>query len=176
MFQIVLSILVLLVSNAFLTFDEETLIILASFFWFDAAGGLFKKMLENELVHKVEAIRAKFVWFLTAKRQLLVELIKLHNGRMSLESKLVAVNNTFISTLSEESISLFLVASDTRRKFSAYSWVSSLGTAVYYDRLVRNLEKTLSVASFSGVLVKPTSAVRPDFSFSQYANSAFCYV
>jgi hypothetical protein len=176
MFQIVLSILVLLVSNAFLTFDEETLIILASFFWFDAAAGLFKKMLENELVHKVEAIRAKFVWFLTAKRQLLVELIKLHNGRMSLESRLVAVNNTFISTLSEESISLFLVASDTRLKFSAYAWVSSLGTAVYYDRLVRNLEKTLSVASFSGVLVKPTSAVRPDFSFSQYANSAFCYV
>lgn len=176
MFHVVLSLLILLVSNAFLTFDEETLIILASFFWFDAAGGLFKKMLENELVYKVDVIRAKFVWFLSAKRQLLVDLIKLHKARLSLESHVVTANTVFVNAAVLDSLSLFLTAVDTRRKFGVYSWVSSLGSAVYYDRLVRSLEKTLTVSSFSGVLIKPTTSNRPSFNFSHYSNSAYCFV
>jgi hypothetical protein len=71
MVYLVLSTVVLLVSNAFFTFDEETLIILASFVWFDAAGGLFKTMLDAELVHKVDAVRSKFVWVFVFKTSII---------------------------------------------------------------------------------------------------------
>jgi hypothetical protein len=71
----VLFILFYLLSNAYLTLDEETLIILASIIWLDAAGVVFKKLLDEELVLRVNGIRLKFIWFLEVKRQLVFSLI-----------------------------------------------------------------------------------------------------
>jgi|JI71714B2RNA_FD_contig_111_174180_length_3071_multi_3_in_0_out_0_2 hypothetical protein len=176
MVYLVLSTVVLLVSNAFFTFDEETLIILASFVWFDAAGGLFKTMLDAELVHKVDAVRSKFVWFLSLKRQLLVDLIKFHRVRSSVKTSIKNLNDVFLSSLVYESLSSYIVGLTSRRKFDSHTRVVNFGVAVYYDRLVRNLEKTFVLTNFSGVLVKLDSAARPQFNFARYTTAAHCSV
>jgi predicted membrane channel-forming protein YqfA (hemolysin III family) len=89
MVHITLALLAVLVSFAFFTLDEETLIILCSFIWVDAASGLLKKFLDFELLHKVDVIRSKFLWFLVVKRTFLLELISFHRSRLLASSGVV---------------------------------------------------------------------------------------
>jgi hypothetical protein len=159
-----------LVSNAFFTFDEEMLIIVATLFWFDAAGGLFKKMLESELVTKVDVVRSKFVWFLTLKHQLLEDLLKFHTSRISLGSSLSLANSVFLTLAVTEVVALYLITVTLRRKFVVNAWISLAGTGVYYGRLLSDLEQTLSLSSFSGVAVNVSVSEKPAFDFDRYSS------
>jgi hypothetical protein len=145
--------LVIIVSYAFLTFDEELLVILSTLFWFDSAGSLIKKMLEVELIEKVDNIRSRFVWFLVLKQQLLTDLLKLHKSRGSLYSSLVLVNSVFIVTLVNHVVSLFVNVLFLRRKFLADNLVDSFGNGVYYDYLSIELADIYVLGKFSNVIV-----------------------
>jgi hypothetical protein len=158
------------VSNAFFTFDEEMLIIVATLFWFDAAGGLFKKMLESELVVKVDVVRSKFIWFLTLKHQLLEDLLKFHTSRISLGSALSLTNSVFLTLAVTEVVALYLATVTLRRKFVVSTWISLVGAGVYYGRLLSDLEQTLTLSSFSGVAVSPSVAEKPLFDFDRYSS------
>lgn len=82
---------IFLVIQGYLILEEETLIILASFIWLDAAGGMIRKVIEAELVQKGETIKQKFVWFLNLKKRLITKLIVLHESRVNIENVLLKV-------------------------------------------------------------------------------------
>jgi hypothetical protein len=167
MTQVVLSVFAILVSQAFITFDEETLIILCSFLWLDAAGGLFKKLLEAELVFKVDQVRAKFVWFLALKKQLLTDLIRFHKKRAGLKSLVALLNNVYTHSLVLHSVVSYLQSARLRRKFETRARIIAMGSFVHYDRLVRNLKKSLVIIPFSGTLVT-TRSKKKNSTFSRY--------
>lgn len=154
MVLLVALILAIIVSYAFLTFDEELLVILSTLFWFDSAGSLIKKMLEVELIEKVDNIRNRFVWFLVLKQQLLFDLLKLHRSRGLLHSSLVLINSVFIVTLVNYVVALFVNVLSLRRKFLADNLVDSFGNGVYYDYLSVELADTFVLGKFSNVIVE----------------------
>lgn len=165
---------VVLVSYAYLTFDEELLVILSTLLWFDSAGNLFKKMLEVELVAKVEGIRVRFIWFLTLKQQLLVELLRLHKSRFFLHSALSLVNSIFLVTLVNHVVSLFLSILLLRRNFLADSFLDSFGNSIYYDSLAVELSDSFVLGKFSNITLTPeelrnSSAAR----FTTYLSPVF---
>jgi hypothetical protein len=157
---LVLFVLLFLLSNAFFTLDEETLIILSSFIWVDAAGGLFKRLLDIELVSKIELVRLKFTWFLKIKRQLLVDLIRLHRTRLHLKENFYSFNNLFVVRLVGELVSIFLWGVNIRRKFDSKSRVVNFGIMVHYERLIRSLAKDAAISSFSEILIQDESSKR----------------
>jgi hypothetical protein len=175
-FIVFLFVFLFLLSNAFLTLDEETLIILSSFVWVDAAGGLFKKLLDAELVAKVSLIRSKFTWFLNLKRQLLVDLIRLHKTRLSLKSSFYVFNNLFVTRVVGDAVSLFLFGVDTRRKFDSRVRIVNFGIMVHYDRLVRNIVRDAAMASFSETLVQDGESYIRRFNVVRYTTILFLFV
>lgn len=156
----IVFLLLFLLSNAFLTLDEETLIILSSFIWVDAAGNLFKRLLDIELVAKIELVRLKFIWFLKLKRQLLVELIRVHRTRLNLKENFYAFNNLFVVRLVGDLVSIFLWGVNIRRKFDSKSRVVNFGIMVHYERLIRSIAKDAAMSSFSEILIQEESSKR----------------
>lgn len=175
-FIVILFLFLFLLSNAFLTLDEETLIILSSFVWVDAAGGLFKKLLDAELVTKVLLIRSKFVWFLNLKRQLLIDLLSLHKTRLGLRGSFYTFNNLFIVKLVGDVVSFFLWGVTTRRKFDSKVRVVNFGIMVHYDRLVRNVSKDAIMASFSETLVQDGESYTRRFNIVKYTKILFLFL
>lgn len=176
MAYIAFSVITILISNAFFTFGEETLIILASFIWFDAAGGFFKKMLEVELVHKVDSVRFKFIWFLSLKRQLLIDLLRFHKVRSVTHASVKGLHDVFVASMLFEVLLSYLLGLSLRRKFDSHVRVVGFGVSAYYDRLVRNLERSIGLSGFSGVSVKVEFDSCPAFSFARYGSSSHCVV
>jgi hypothetical protein len=176
MVYVILFILFYLLSNAYLTLDEETLIILASIIWLDAAGVVFKKLLDEELVLRVNGIRLKFIWFLEVKRQLVFSLIRLHKSRVSLKHDLRFVNNLFFFRLILESISTFLLGVTIRRKFDSKVRVVDFGIMVHYDRLIIRLGKDSAYSSFSETLVGVEKSYRRRFNIARYTTVLFLFV
>lgn len=165
-----------LISNAFLTLDEETLIILSSFIWVDAAGALFKKLLDAELVLKILQVRSKFTWFLKLKRQLLVDLIRLHKTRIGLRESFYVFSNLLVVKLVGEIISMFLWGVDTRRKFDSKVRVVNFGIMVHYDRLIRNIERDMAMSSFSETFVQEEESHTHRYNIVKYTTILFLFV
>lgn len=176
MVYVVVFILVFLLSNAYLTLDEETLIILASIIWLDAAGATFKKLLDEELVARVTAIRLKFIWFLEVKRQLVNSLITLHKSRILLKQDLFFVNNLYFFRLILESVSTFLLGVTIRRKFDSKSRVVNFGIMVHYDRLIIRLGKDSAYSSFSETLVGVEKSYKRRRNIARYTTVLFLFV
>lgn len=172
----VFFILFFLISNAYLTLDEETLIIFASIIWLDAAGATFKKLLDVELVVRIASIRLKFLWFLELKRYLITDLIKLHLGRLLLKQDLLFVNNSFFSYLILEIISVFLLGVTFRRKFDSKARVVNFGIMVHYDRLIIRLGKDSFYSSVSEILVNDEKSYRRRYNTTRYTTGLFLYV
>lgn len=154
---IVLALLAILVSSAFFTLDEETLIIICSFIWVDAAAGLFKNLLDNELLHKVDVIRSKFLWYLAVKRTFLIELLSFHRSRLRTTTFLVTLNSFLFKNLLAEILFSFFKNSLVKRSYNSYLWVLNFGGFVYYSRLVHRLDVTLATLPFSSTLVVKTN-------------------
>jgi hypothetical protein len=57
-----------------------------------------------------------------------------------------------------------------RRKFVVNAWISLVGTGVYYGRLLSDLEQTLTLSSFSGVVVSISVSEKPIFDFDRYSS------
>jgi len=157
MVQLLLVVIAILLSFAFFTLDEETLIILCSFLWLDAAGGLFKQLLDGELVHKVAAIRSKFLWYLSVKRSFLQDLLRVHGGRVSLAKVLTSLNNTIVLSLLTSTICLFLDSFTLEKRYASHLWVVNFGGVVYHLTLLNKLEASLSLFPFSSTLLIKTS-------------------
>jgi|DeeseametaMP0958_FD_contig_123_12187_length_3028_multi_4_in_0_out_0_2 hypothetical protein len=92
-------IILLLVSQGFIILEEETLIILASFVWVDAAGGAIRSALDSALIQKGNIIQEKFVYFLNTKRSLVSGLIASHKNRINLTNTLQIIHNYSINLL-----------------------------------------------------------------------------
>lgn len=165
-----------LISNAFLTLDEETLIILSSFIWVDAAGGLFKRLLDVELVTKIAQIRAKFTWFLRLKRSLLLELTQLHKKRVGLRRSFYSLNNLFVLKLVGEVTSMFLWGVVSRRKFDSRLRVLNFGILVHYDRLIRNIERDSAMSFFSEILLHDEESHIHRYNIVKYTTILFLFV
>lgn len=149
-----LSTFVILVSNVFFSFDEESIIIFASVLWVDAAGGLFKKFFDAELVHKSTATRDKFVGFLSLKRSLALELLQYHRTRKHLAVVVSELNNYFLFATTSVLVGNFLQSVRSRRLYTARLIVTTIGAAVHFERLARNLETSMAIVHFSGTDVR----------------------
>lgn len=176
MLYVIIFILFFLLSNAYLTLDEETLIILASIIWLDAAGATFKKLLDEELVSRVTAIRLKFIWFLEVKRQLVNSLLTLHKSRVFLKQDLCFVNNLFFFRLLLESVSTFLLGVTIRRKFDSKARVVNFGIMVHYDRLIIRLGKDSAYSSFSETLLGIEKSYKRRLNIARYTTVLFLFV
>jgi hypothetical protein len=105
MFILFSFILLFLVIEGYFVLEEETLIIIASAFWLDAAGGAIRNLLEEELVNKGNAIHGKFLYFLNAKKALLERLVALHKSRVEI--------STIINEICNYSINIGIVGACT---------------------------------------------------------------
>ena len=84
MLYLILSIIIIGVTQGFILLEEELLIIMASIVWVDAAGKLIKELLINELEYKSQVIKDKYLWFLERKIDLNKYLITMYTHRKSL--------------------------------------------------------------------------------------------
>ncbi len=89
MFIVFVSFIIFLVVRGYVVLDEESLIIIASFVWVDAAGGFIKGALNTELIQKGDLIKQKFFWFLNVKAEILTKLVYLHELRLNLTDSLI---------------------------------------------------------------------------------------
>jgi hypothetical protein len=164
MFYLILAFLVLFIGSGLFTFDEEGLIILCSFLWVDAAGGLFRTALDSELISKVAVIRSKFSWYIISKREFVLDLLKIHNGRTALVQFVAFLNNWLMVSTVKNVLALTLVNLSSRRLYESQIWVLNFGVAVHHAKLIKVLESSLSVAPFSFTLIRvPSSKVLPLF-------------
>jgi hypothetical protein len=82
MFIIFIFIFVFLVTQGFILIEEETLILMAGFFWVDLAGSFIKDMLFTELVAKGDVIRDKYLVIFKAREESLLSIFLLHKKRL----------------------------------------------------------------------------------------------
>ena len=156
------------VANAYFTFDEEMLIILSTIIWVDAAGGLFKKFLDTELLHKVTLIKSKFVWFLFLKAQVLKELIFMYQNRLLARGKILSFNSFYVFSVLKGSLISFLQAKRLRSRYDTKFYLLTFGNNVHSDRLIKNLARTLATSSFSGIAVLKNG--RPLYPVARYSS------
>jgi len=88
---------VFFVVQGFFSLDEEMLIILAGVVWLDAAGGLFRSVIEKELVYKGKSIRESFVWFLKKQSENVTELKTLHYSRVNSVTEFLNLKEYFLN-------------------------------------------------------------------------------
>jgi len=60
MARLYIFIIVLLVVNSFILIEEETLVLVSSFIWLDAAGGMIREALTKELEGRGDKIKETF--------------------------------------------------------------------------------------------------------------------
>lgn len=75
---IIIFLLVLIVGNSFVLLEEETIVLIASIVWVDAAGGLIREALTTELEGKGDKIKETFDWYLYAQKELIGECLTKH--------------------------------------------------------------------------------------------------
>jgi len=157
MLPIFLAIFALFIGSGLFSLDEEGLIILSSFLWVDAAAGLFKKMLDTELVDKVEIVYSKFTWYIATRKAVIIDLIKIHSSRSLIAGLLKGLSNTFAVEITSVIILTYLKSLSTRRLYESRLWVVNFGEAVHKVKLLKDLENKLSVLSFSSTLLRQCS-------------------
>lgn len=139
MFVLFSFIVCFFVVKGFVVLDEETLIILASFVWVDAAGGFIRKALEAELVHKGDVIRDKFFWFLNRKRDIGEELVKFYKSRESIQNLFLNLHSFYIREILAHTVKYFyagkLFLDQMERESLVFAKNDSLPKAYLANRL-----------------------------------------
>jgi len=112
--------IIFLIGNSFLMLEEESVVILASLVWLDAAGSSIREMLRSELEAKGDKIKETFVWYLQAKANLIGLLVSKHEGRAQLAEHITKVYTSFVESLLEAVLSgyhkdLMVVSQQERR-------------------------------------------------------------
>jgi len=92
-------ILVFLVVNSFVMIEEESLVVIASFIWLDAAGGVIRQMLTSELEGRGDKIKETFEWYLQAKKNLINLLIEKHQERANLSKSILGLYDVYLEKL-----------------------------------------------------------------------------
>lgn len=92
-------ILVFLVVNSFVMIEEESLVVIASFIWLDAAGGVIRQMLTTELEGRGDKIKETFEWYLQAKKNLINLLIEKHQERANLSKSILGLYDVYLEKL-----------------------------------------------------------------------------
>lgn len=150
MFVVVLFLICFLVINGFIVLDEETLIILASFVWVDAAGGFIRKALDAELVHKGTVIRDKFFWFLNRKKEIGLELISFYKDRKEYQSNLLLLYNFYSSKLVGELLTHYYVGKAALSQVERELLVSQKNESLPKEVLSKRLNFTVTLFNQSG--------------------------
>jgi len=99
MVRLYIFLIVFLVVNSFIMLEEESLVLLSSFIWLDAAGGIIREGLTSELEGRGDKIKETFSWYLRGKKNLVTLLIKKHETREDLGKMLSGVYELFINRL-----------------------------------------------------------------------------
>lgn len=143
-----LQFLLFLVLQGFILLEEETLIILASFIWLDAAGGLIYTGIKSELESKGDFVKDNYLHFLNLKKDALISLLEVHKSRQNLDSHyLLPLKNYFVVRFLEKNLNSFLLGLDINEKFNKKKFVVSEGHFVINEMLQRKLEKVFSLVS-----------------------------
>ena len=150
MFVVFLFLICFLVVNGFIVLDEETLIILASFAWVDAAGGFIRKALDSELVHKGTVIREKFFWFLNRKKEIGLELVSFYKDRKQYHKNLMTLYGFYSSKLIEELLTHYYSGKAALSQLDREILVSQKGEALPKEVLAKRLNFTVTLFNKSG--------------------------
>jgi hypothetical protein len=97
--RLVAFLIIFLIGNSFLMLEEESVVILASLVWLDAAGSSIREALRSELESRGDVIKETFVWYLKAKTVLIGLLLSKHEGRTKLADDLSNVYGVFVESL-----------------------------------------------------------------------------
>jgi hypothetical protein len=146
----ILCIFLFLITNAYLTFDEELLVVIAAFLWTDAAGSFFRRVASEELVYKVDTLRLKFVSMLFLRRSLLRDLLELHIFRQNLALWITATNAIFLNALLNGLLVSFVSSRALRRSFRIQLLVISVGNEIFHDRFINSFDYDSSLSFYSG--------------------------
>lgn len=156
------------VVNAYGALDEELLIIACSFIWFDAAAGVFKNFLNDELVSKVHQIKSKFVWFFLSKRDTILDLLK----RFKIRLQFVKLNYKFNFQFSKKFISKinskYFRRNKIRRKSFGNLRMGNTGSSVNFDGTAKYYQKTI------GFNYSNDTTVRYDSGLPQWCVFEWC--
>ena len=134
------SVLAILVFQGFILLEEETLIVLASFVWLDAAGGLIANSIKSELEHKGDSIKENYIYFLNLKKKTLESLITLHESRENLGSLYVKpLRDSFVLSLLESNTSSYSSGVRLNLQYLRKHQITSQGFLVINDVFVNRL-------------------------------------
>lgn len=140
-----LSVLVILVFQGFILLEEETLIILASFIWLDAAGGLISNSIKSELEQKGDTIKDNYIYFLNLKKKTLESLILLHESRGNLGNTYVKpLRDSFILSLLESNTTSYASGVHLNLQYLRKHQITSQGFFVINDVFVNRLHNIFS--------------------------------
>jgi len=101
MSRYIVFIILFLVVNSYVVLEEESLVVIASFLWLDAAGGFIRGALTSELEGKGDKIKEVFEWYLVAQKNLESVLITKHRLRENLVKGLVGIYSLYLERLLE---------------------------------------------------------------------------
>lgn len=101
MSRYIVFIILFIVVNSFVVLEEESLVVVASFLWLDAAGSVIREGLTSELEGKGDKIKEVFEWYLTAQKNLENVLIEKHKIREGLVNSLVGIYTLYLERLLE---------------------------------------------------------------------------
>lgn len=141
--KINIFILVFLVTQSFFFIEEETLILLASLVWLDAAGGFIRKILESELENRGDIIKNKFSWYLQQKENLLENLVKEHKKRAEFVSDISKVYSYIVREVLEKIIAKVLLEEFIVERYLMGIDLEITGSSVVNDIFVNDLEKIM---------------------------------
>jgi hypothetical protein len=141
-----LQFLFFLVLQGFILLEEETLIILASFIWLDAAGGLIYNGIKSELESKGDFVKENYMYFLDLKKDVLTSLLEVHKSRQNLDTRyLLPLRNYFVIQFLEKNLNSFLSGLVINVNYNKKKFVVSEGYLVINEMLQRKLEKIFSL-------------------------------
>jgi len=147
MVRIIVGLLVILITQSFLFLEEETLILIASIFWLDAAGELIRKLLEKELEGKGDLIKEKFVWYLSMKEKLIGLLISKHEERKKIAEEVKEIYSYYIDQLLEHSVNNYREDSIVISQNEVKNDIVLTGKQVINDIALNEFEKIFKVVN-----------------------------
>lgn len=155
MFFLFLLVFLVLIFKGYILLEEETLIILASVFWVDAAGGFIRQTLESELVHKGDIIKENYLYFLQVKKDIILLLLELHERRVTLKTAYHAPLRSYIMTqLLTDLLSAYNKHLVLSKKYIRKVDISAAGLSVVSDIFVNDLEKVLNLVDKDNIDLK----------------------
>lgn len=154
MFVVAIFFVIFFVVQGYIVLEEETLIILASFIWLDAAGGMIRNVIETELVSKGDTIKEKFLWFLTIKKELVQKLLAVHASRVELPTIVSSVYTYFLSRLLDSSLIYLLVVDHAWKANTSNTLIIEKSNSLPTVYLDRRVNEYLTLINQSGSSIK----------------------